>query len=139
MVGSCPPARGCPCVRAAADEPYPWWPSRPSEADVHVILVVPSALDHAGWPPEAIGPVDDHLHGTSGEEAIQQILREPAVDFGNRFRRTLRPVAPRVEHVDLEPVSMVAGCQTAHGSLSARPAVDDGPAVWPLPRYSCGN
>jgi hypothetical protein len=42
--------------------------------------------------------------GAGRDEAVDEVLAEPAVDLCRHFRRALTPIAPGVVDVDVEPV-----------------------------------
>ncbi len=71
---------------------------------MHVVLVL-WVRDDGSMRPVETGPVTDEDDARSGrEEAIEEILREPAIDRLGRARLPESTVEPRVVDVHVEPV-----------------------------------
>jgi hypothetical protein len=58
---------------------------------VHVVVVVDELLHDAAAAVQAHMRPDEHVLRTRGDEAVDQILRQAAVDESRRVRRSSRP------------------------------------------------
>ena len=71
---------------------------------MHVVLVARVRDHDSRGPAEAARVADEDHPRAGGDEAVDEILREPAVDLVGRRRRAQLPVEPREVDVDVEPV-----------------------------------
>ena len=99
-------------------------------AHVQVVVVVPENLHDAGRAREAGIRADVDEVGARRDEAVEEVLREPAVDLRDELRRPLATVAARVVDVRIEPVLV---CRV-HGPerAAARLAQVADPYSWSL-------
>ena len=76
------------------------------EANVHVVLVVRVGDDHAVRSAEPGRVADEDHPRTGGDEAVEKVLREVAIDLARSVHSAQLSVAPRVVDVHVEPVLM---------------------------------
>jgi hypothetical protein len=93
-----------------------------------MVVVVPKNLDDPPGPCEARVRADIDEVGAGGHEAVDEILREAAVDLGDAQRWPLGTVPPRVVHVRVEPI-LVREVHRPEGPASVPADIPD-PDPW---------
>ena len=89
--------------------------------------MVRERLDDALRPGQAGVRPDEDADGAGPDEAVDEVLRQRAIDLPRAYRRGLTAVAARVVDVDIEPV-LVRDVPPPGGRLR-----------WPIPtRAACG-
>ena len=72
---------------------------------MHVVVVVARQhLDDGRWPAQARVRADEDIRGAGGDEPVEQVLRERAVDLARARGWPLAPVLARVVDVGVEAV-----------------------------------